>query len=48
MHSGGPKEAYVRWGSFLRGKGMPEDTAVRCAQTAKPIEMPFGLWTQVS
>jgi len=23
-------------------------TIVSCAQTAEPIEMPFGLWTRVS
>jgi len=34
----------------FEGKGMPvhpEDTAVNCAKTAEPIEMPFGLWTRV-
>jgi len=33
------------------GKGRPivkyRDTAVNCAKTAEPIEMPFGLWTLV-
>ena len=32
----------------MRGKGAPivkyRDTAVICAKTAEPIEMPFGLW----
>jgi len=26
---------------------MPEDTVMSCAKTAEPIDMPFGLWTQV-
>jgi len=25
---------------------MPDGTAVSCAKTAEPIEIPFGLWTQ--
>jgi len=35
-------------GAILRGKGRPivqyRDTAVPCAKTAEPTEMPFGLW----
>jgi len=34
----------------FEGKGMtvhPYDTAVSCAKTAEPIEMPFELWTRV-
>jgi len=35
----------------LRGKGHPivkyRDSAVICAKTAKPDEMPFGLWAQM-
>jgi len=34
----------MRKGNFL-GKGRPYGhSAVNCAKTAKPIEMPFGLW----
>jgi len=40
-------------GAILRGKGQPivkyRDTAMSCAKTAKPIEMPFGIrlgWAQ--
>ena len=35
----------------MRGKGHPivkyRDSAVICAKTAKPIEMPFGLWAKM-
>jgi len=37
-------------GQFLGARicpNMPDDTTVSCAQTAGPIEMPFGLWTWV-
>jgi len=37
--------------NFEGGKGRPtvkyRDTAVTCAKTAEPIDLPFGLWTQV-
>ena len=26
---------------------IPDDTAVSCAKTAEPIDLPFGLWTLV-
>ena len=54
----GPKEPRIRQasgspvgrGSF-EGKGMPRHTRrhsdVSCAKAAEPIEMPFGLWSQV-
>jgi len=35
----------------LREKGWPvvkyRDTALSCAKTAEPIEMPFGLWARM-
>ena len=38
-------------GNFEGGKGRPivkcGDTAVVCAKTAEPIEMPFGLWARM-
>jgi len=37
-------------GAILRGKAYPnisDDTAVRCATMAEPIEMPFGLRTRM-
>jgi len=40
-----------RKGQFRDGRAcldMPNNTAVSCAKTAEPIEMPFGLWTWVS
>ena len=41
----------VRRGNFEGRNGRPVvkymDTAVICAKTAEPIEMPFGLWTQM-
>jgi len=49
-------EPCIRWGArspwegaILRGKGAPHckvwgHSAVPCAKTAEPIEMPFGLW----
>jgi len=54
-----PRKPCTRWGSkspmgrdnFEGGKGRPtvkyRDTAVTCAKTAEPIDLPFGLWTQV-
>jgi len=33
--------------SAVRGKDMPNNTAVSCARMAELIEMPFGLWTLV-
>jgi len=54
---GGPKEPCVRWESrspcneaILRKKGAARCTvyghsAVRCAKTAEPIKMPYGIWT---
>jgi len=56
--SGGPKEPCIRWGPdppwegvILRGKGhhivMYRDTAVICARTGEPIEMPFGLGARI-
>jgi len=53
--SGGPKEPCIRWGSrsssreraILREKERyivkHRDTAVSCAKTAEPTEMPYGL-----
>jgi len=40
-------------GQFKGGKGRPivkfcGDSAVICAKTAKPIQMPFGLWAWMS
>ena len=40
-------------GAILRGKGAPHckvygHSAVIYAKTAKPIEMPFGLWARMS
>ena len=41
----------LREGAILRGKGMPPHlrwhSAVGCAKMAEPIEMLFGLWSQV-
>jgi len=38
-------------GNF-EGEGWPivkyRDTAVSCAKTAEPIEIPFGLWVRMS
>jgi len=38
-------------GNFEGGIGRPivkyGDTAVVCAKTAEPIEMPFGLWARM-
>jgi len=31
----------------FEGEGHADDTDVSCAETAEPIEMLFGLWTQV-
>jgi len=54
----GPRNR-VRWGPdppwegvFLRGKGavrskVEQHSAVICTKTAEPIQMSFGLWTQV-
>jgi len=59
MDSGWPTEACIRWvqipqreGAIFRGKlaahckvyGL---SAVSCAKTAEPIEIPFGMWTPV-
>ena len=40
-------------GAILRGKGAPHCkiqglSAVICAKTAEPIEMPFGLWARMT
>ena len=39
-------------GNFEGGKGHPivkcRDTAVICEKMAEPIEIPFGLWAQMS
>jgi len=47
---GGP-DAPMRRGNFEGEKGRPivnyRDTAVVCAKTAEPIEMPFGLWARM-
>jgi len=47
---GGPDPPMGR-GNFEGRKGHPivkyGDTAVICAKTAKPIEMPFGLWARM-
>jgi len=54
----GPKEARIRWGSRspyakeqLLGKNMcgcaRQHSAVSYAKIAKPVKMPFGLWTRV-
>jgi len=41
----------LRNGEIFMGKDMPglarRHSAVSCAKMAEPIEMPFGLWTQV-
>ena len=58
IDSGGPKEECIRWGpdlpskeAIIRGKDMLGHTrrhsAVSCAKTAEPIDLPFGLWTQL-
>ena len=47
---GGP-DAPMRRGNFEGEKGRPivnyRDTAVICAKTAEPIEMPFGFWARI-
>jgi len=48
---GEPKDL-PRRGAIFRGKdmpvpGMPDNTAVSCAQTAERIKMPFELWAWV-
>jgi len=50
--SGGPKKSCVRWGpdppwegAILGKRGA--HCKVSCAKTAEPIDLPFGLWTQV-
>jgi len=41
----------MRSGSFEERNGRPivkyRLSAISCAKTAEPIEMPFGMWTQV-
>jgi len=34
-------------GAIIRGKDMPDNTAVSCAKMAEPIDLPLGLWTWV-
>ena len=54
----GLKKAWIRWGpdppckgAIFWGKVTPghgrRHSAMSCAKTAEPIEMPFGLWTRV-
>jgi len=54
--SGGPKEPCVRWGPdlpmgrgiFEGGRGIPlGHSAVICAKTAEPFQMPFVLWARM-
>ena len=52
MGSGGPKESCVRWGPDPPREGAilvirGAHCKVSCAKTAEPIDLPFGLWTQV-
>jgi len=49
-----PKELRLKWGpdppresAILRGKGHADDADASFAKMAEPIDMPFGLWTQV-
>jgi len=56
---GGPKEPHIRWGSDalmersdFKGEGatrceLHRLSAVSCAKTAEPIDMPFGFCTPV-
>jgi len=58
IHSGGPKEACIRWspdtpfeGAIISGKDMPGHArwhyAMSCEKMAEPVDLLFGLWTRV-
>jgi len=50
MDSGGPKETWSK-GAIFRGKNVPwlarRHSAMSCAKTAEPIQMPFGLCSRM-
>jgi len=42
-----PWEGATSWGEGVAHCKVQEHSAVSCAKTAEPFEMPFGLWTRV-